>query len=246
VIVFSGKRYCARLGQGPVDMEHALTLRQRCFRPETGASDRDAFDAKWNHLLIEDLATGALVATCRYVLWQNGSGIRAGYAGQFYNLSRLARYRAPMLELGRFCTLPDRSDPDVLRTAWGALVRLVDHHRVGMMFGCTSLAGTKPADHAPVFATLHSHLAPAEWQPDVMASEIILFADHADAVRSIIPPLLQSYLALGAWVSNHAVIDRDLNTVHLFTGLEISAIPPARLRLFRALAAYGQPSAPFG
>ena len=50
------------------------------------------------------------------------------------------------------------------------------------------------------------------------------------------PPLLRSYLAMGAWVSDHAVIDRDLNTLHVFTGVEIAAIPPARARLLRALA----------
>ncbi|MFZ8959943.1 MAG: ornithine-acyl-ACP acyltransferase, partial [Paracoccaceae bacterium] len=48
-----------------------------------------------------------------------------------------------------------------------------------------------------------------------------------------LPPLLRSYLMLGGWVSDHAVIDRDLNTIHVFTGLEIAAVPPARARLLR-------------
>jgi L-ornithine Nalpha-acyltransferase len=52
------------------------------------------------------------------------------------------------------------------------------------------------------------------------------------------PPLLRSYLAMGGWVSDHAVVDRDLNTLHVFTGLEIRAIPEARARrLLRAVAA---------
>ena len=48
-----------------------------------------------------------------------------------------------------------------------------------------------------------------------------------------LPPLLRSYLMLGGWVSDHAVIDQDLNTLHVFTGLEIAAVPPARARLLR-------------
>jgi putative hemolysin len=59
-----------------------------------------------------------------------------------------------------------------------------------------------------------------------------------DARRGLplIPPLLRTYLAMGGWVSDHAVVDRDLNTLHVFTGLEIGAIPPARARALRAVA----------
>jgi hypothetical protein len=31
-------------------------------------------------------------------------------------------------------------------------------------------------------------------------------------------------------------VDRELNTLHVFTGLEIRTIPPARARLLRAVA----------
>ena len=50
------------------------------------------------------------------------------------------------------------------------------------------------------------------------------------------PPLLRTYLLMGGWVSNHAVVDHQLDTLHVFTGLEIRAIPPARARLLRAVA----------
>jgi len=38
------------------------------------------------------------------------------------------------------------------------------------------------------------------------------------------PPLLKTYLAMGAWVSDHAVVDLNMKTLHLFTGMEISKI----------------------
>ncbi len=50
------------------------------------------------------------------------------------------------------------------------------------------------------------------------------------------PPLLRTYLLMGGWVSDHAVVDSHMNTLHVFTGLEINAIPPARKRLLRATA----------
>ena len=40
---------------------------------------------------------------------------------------------------------------------------------------------------------------------------------------------------MGGWVSDHAVVDRQMGTLHVFTGLEIGAIPESRKRLLRAL-----------
>jgi putative hemolysin len=50
------------------------------------------------------------------------------------------------------------------------------------------------------------------------------------------PPLLRSYLMMGGWVSDHAVIDAELDTLHVFTGVEIARVPEARARLLRRAA----------
>jgi putative hemolysin len=59
-----------------------------------------------------------------------------------------------------------------------------------------------------------------------------------DAKKAMLrmPPLLRTYLMMGGWVSDHAVVDKHMNTLHVFTGLEIGAIPPARKRLLRAVS----------
>ena len=49
------------------------------------------------------------------------------------------------------------------------------------------------------------------------------------------PPLLKAYLMMGGWVSDHAVIDYHMNTLHVFTAVEIGLIPPLRKRRLRAL-----------
>jgi hypothetical protein len=41
---------------------------------------------------------------------------------------------------------------------------------------------------------------------------------------------------MGGWVSDHAVLDPDLDTTHVFTALTIAAIPAPRTRALRALA----------
>lgn len=88
------------------------------------------------------------------------------------------------------------------------------------------------------------HLAPKRWLPRVKAPQVFRFAralrlrkpDPRRAMAAM-PPLLRSYLAMGGWVSDHAVVDRQLDTLHVFTGLEIRAIPPERAKLLRAVGA---------
>jgi putative hemolysin len=133
----------------------------------------------------------------------------------------------------------------VLRLAWAALTQIVDERSVGLLFGCTSFAGTSPVPYRSAFGLLaQKNLAPAQWLPRRRAQETVDLAQRAGETDpkqglSQLPPLLRSYLAMGGWVSDHAVIDRRLGTLHVFTGLEIARIPAVRKRLLRAMALPG-------
>jgi len=316
-------RLVARLAETEADVTRAQALRWRAFRARSAACgqaegaqplDQDAFDERCLHLLVEDAEQpGHLLACARVLPLASGAEIAGTYTAQYYDLRRLSRYPGAMLEVGRFCTRPGNTDPEVLRTALGGLARLAEARGVSMLFGASSFSGTDPAPYAGAFAHLaRNHLAPPRWMPAPKAREVVRYAGlhrwrvtpvggavaaafgalasaadrlfdvlqrlvapvpgglrvgaaagalavarHAPplAVASPIPapgapppatppalpalampPLLRSYLILGGWVSDHAVIDRDLATLHVFTALEIAAIPPGRARLLRALA----------
>ena len=86
-------------------------------------------------------------------------------------------------------------------------------------------------------------MAPRRWLPRVKAPSVFRFAQSLrlrkpDAKLAMLrmPPLLRTYLLMGGWVSDHAVVDSQMNTLHVFTGLEIAAIPPTRKRLLRSTA----------
>jgi len=233
-------RYRVRHAAGAEDLARAQALRGWAFLGPDGPPDVDAFDPLCRHVLIEDMAEGTLLACFRYLWLDDGAAIGTSYSGQSYDLSRLEGFGGPMLELGRFCLRPGCGDPDVLRLAWGAITGLVDAGDARLLFGCASFAGTDPAPFAPAFAHLAArHLAPARWQIGRRAAETVGFPQQgADARRalSLMPPLLRTYLGMGGWVSDHAVVDRAMNTLHVFTGVEVAAIPPARARALRAIA----------
>ncbi len=232
--------YRVRAATSGADVAAAQRLRALCFGLADSV-DIDAIDARALHVLIEDRTSGALVC-CYRLLPLNGAELPQSYAAQYYELSALQGYEGLMMELGRFCVHPDRSDPDILRLAWAAMTEVVDRCGVQMLFGCSSFAGVETAQYLDAFAMLKArHLAPKRWLPRVKAPDVFRFAarlrrkpDAKAAMRGM-PPLLRTYLMMGGWVSDHAVVDHQMNTLHVFTGLEIGAIPAARKRLLRAL-----------
>lgn len=234
-------RYSARLAATAEDVEAAQRLRTRCFG--TGEIDRDGFDALCAHVLIHDRSTGTLVCCFRMLVLDGGHELHRSYSAQYYELAALRSFPGRMVEMGRFCVHPDVSDPDILRIAWGAMTGFVDRNGIEMLFGCSSFAGTETADYLDAFAVLKArHLAPKRWLPRVKAPDVFRFAarlrrkpDMRKAMARM-PPLLRTYLMMGGWVSDHAVVDRQMNTLHVFTGVEIEAIPPERKRLLRAVA----------
>ncbi len=236
-----------RFAQSKADLEAAQQLRHRCLITDAGLPARadgretDRFDALCDHVLVED-AAARLLCCCRVLLLGSGAELDTSYAAQFYDLSRLSGYEAPMVELGRFCLHPDVADGDVLRLCWGMLAAFVDAWGAGMLFGCSSFEGTDAARYADAFDLLAAqHLASDDQAPQSKAAQIVPYAQKATPVQdrraalSQLPNLLKTYLTMGGWVSDHAVIDSQMNTLHVFTGLEIAAVPPARAAALRAI-----------
>ena len=225
-----------RLALTPDDLAACQALRHACFFHRPGV-DADAFDARCIHVMVG--GEGGLMGTCRVMLLADGADLQASYTASAYDLSPLAGYARPVMEVGRFCAAPGAA-ADVLRLAWGALTGLVDAHGVGLLIGCSSFPGADPVRHAAALALLGAHhRGPPTLTPGRRAALTVPLggelADRRTALAGL-PPLLRSYLGLGGWVGDHAVVDPVMDTVHVFTALAVDAVPPARARALRALA----------
>ncbi|MBW4983361.1 GNAT family N-acetyltransferase [Mameliella sp. CS4] len=241
MIKLSRGRYRARMAEGAADIEAAQRLRGRAFHGS--GMDADGFDPVCDHVMVEDSRSGALVCCFRFLPLASGDEIGRSYSAQYYELSALESFEGRMVEMGRFCIDPDLRDPDILRVAWGAMTAYVDTQGVELLFGCASFSGTDARAYYDAFAMLKDrHLAPRRWLPRVKAPDVFRFAARLrrkpDAKKAMLrmPPLLRTYLMMGGWVSDHAVVDAQMNTLHVFTGVEIASIPPARKKLLRAVA----------
>ncbi len=228
-------KYQVKLARSPADLAQVMALRRARF-----GVGQDDFDAGAQQVMV--CAAGEVLCSYRLIAQKSGTEIGASYSAQFYDLSALHRFTPPVVELGRFCMAAHdqnfAQDPDILRLAFAGMARVVGDLGAGLLFGCASFAGHE--GHLSALDALRGHLAPPEWPIGKKSPHIVDFAARDDAVTAdgirAIPPLLRNYLALGGWVSDHAVADHALNTLHVFTGVMIDKIPAPRAEMLRKMA----------
>jgi hypothetical protein len=230
----------ARLAQGRADMARVMAFRRAAF-PRTLGVEEDTQDALSAHLVVE--GAGGLLAYFRVMLFGWGGGLEQGYVARFYDVAPLSGYARPIAEMGRFCLAPGGVHPDVLRLAWGAMTRIVDEGQAGLLVGCTSFRGADWSLHRAGLALLaERHLGPLAHRPGRKAPEVVEFpafvgpVSDQRAALAALPPLLRTYLSMGGWVGDHAVVDRELDTLHVFTCVEVDKVPTARAASLRAVA----------
>ncbi len=221
-------------------MARVMAFRRAAF-PRKAGVEEDAQDALSAHVVVE--GGGRLLGYFRVMLFGWGAGLAQGYAARFYDVGPLSGYAKPIAEMGRFCLAPGGVHPDVLRLAWGAMTRVVDEGQAGLLVGCTSFRGAGWEAHRAGLALLASEfVGPQEHRPGRKAPEVVdypaLAGPVVDRRASLagLPPLLRTYLGMGGWVSDHAVVDRELDTLHVFTCVEVDKVPKARAASLRVVA----------
>ena len=237
-------RYRARFASSQTDVLAAQSLRYRCFNlSNKDELDVDDFDTLCQHVLIENLETEKLICCYRVLSFDSGRNISSSYSSQFYDLKVIESFTGPMIEVGRFCIDPEVNDPSVVLTAWAKLAQIVDQNQTELLFGCSSFEGIEKEKYLDSFALLRDrYMAPDHWLPKIKAAQVFYYSKDliykVDKKKALLnmPPLLKTYLSMGAWVSDHAVVDLNMKTLHLFTGMEISKIPKSRKKFLLNLA----------
>jgi hypothetical protein len=115
MLTLSRGRYRARLADSDADIRAAQRLRWRAFRADADAAPRGATQTIstptastcWWRIRVTALSCAAF----RLMHLPSGAQIGRSYSAQFYELSGLEAFDAPMVEMGRFCIDPDRQDP---------------------------------------------------------------------------------------------------------------------------------------
>ncbi|HXV23388.1 MAG TPA: GNAT family N-acyltransferase [Alphaproteobacteria bacterium] len=220
-----------RLAESAAEVEAAQALRYRIFYEEMSARptdemartrrDFDTFDPYCDHLIVIDhgLGTGSVVATYRLLRREGAARCGRFYTADEYVIDRLLALPGEILELGRSCVDARYRNRPTMQLLWRGIAEYVQHHEIGLMFGCASLKGTDPKAVAlPLSYLAHNHLAPEHLRPRAVAhryEEMRLLPPSAVDARlalAALPPLIKGYLRLGGFVGDGAVVDHQFHT----------------------------------
>lgn len=218
------------LARTPQDIRAAQKLRYEVFYEEMGAIpspeteknkyDGDAIDDHCDHLLVVDTNNNNnVIATYRLLRREKAKNLGRFYTASEYNIKPIIDFDGNILELGRSCVAKNHRTKPTMKLLWRGLGTYINLYSIDLMFGCASLAGTNPDDHAKALTYLyHNHLAPKEIRPRTLEDYYVNMdrcsLSDKDARRTLaqLPPLIKAYLRVGGFVGDGAYIDKQFNT----------------------------------
>lgn len=235
--ILSG-RYEVRFAQTPDEVDRILRLRYAVFNLELhegldasalSGRDEDEFDQRFDHLLIAERQSGAVVGTYRMQTAEMAA-VRGYYSAGLFELAMLPDVvRRAAVEIGRACVAKPHRNGRVLHLLWRGLAAYLTWNRKTMLFGCCSLTSQDEA----LGVAMHRHLEEqGHVHPRIRVnprSDRACFG-HLSPPRSArttprIPALFQAYLSLGAQVLGRPAIDREFKTIDWIVLLDTAELP---------------------
>jgi len=226
---------------GPEQIVAVQQLRYRIFARELGARmphedeelDRDEFDPHCQHLIVRDLTSGHIVASTR-VLSEAGAA-RTGrfYSSNEFSLENILTLPGRRVEIGRTCVDPAFRNGAVIATLWQGIGQLIGGQGVDYLFGCASVSLTDGREHAEAIIRqiMQKHLAPETRR--VTPLHILPRLDSSlEGIVPRMPPLLRTYVNLGAKACGEPCWDPDFGVADVFMLLDLRHLNPRFARHF--------------
>lgn len=245
----SGPTFTVKIAETEDELRAAQALRYDVFVRELGGGgalvdhdqglERDRFDPFFDHMIVSDTGTGAVVGVYRLLRDDQAHAAGQFYSEDEYDLSVLKSSGRKLLELGRSCLHPDYRGGMAMFHLWSALADYVERHGIEILFGTASFHGTDIAALAQPLSMLHcNHLAPPELrvraQPAHFQPMDLVPEDQLDRRRAMleVPALIKAYLRLGGFVGEGAFVDREFNTTDVCLVLDTARMNDRQRRIY--------------
>ena len=226
----------------PRSLREAQALRYRVFASEFGAGlpaidgelDADEFDPHCRHLGVRDLSSGRLVATTRLLDQAAASRLGRFYSEGEFRLHGLEKLHAPVLEIGRTCVDPAYRNGATIGVLWAELAEALNRGGYRYLMGCASVSMRDGGLQARAImqrlrdSHLCTELLHAEPMHPLPALEV------PDNLSAQLPPLLKTYMRLGAKICGEPCWDREFQVADLFILLKREELCPRYARHFKA------------
>lgn len=234
------RRFSAYIAPDAETVRAAQALRHRVFAGEMGARlhtpepgfDIDPIDAWCDHLVVYD-NQGQRLAGCTRLL-RDDQAARLGrfYSESEFHLDGVLALPGRFLEVGRTCVDSAYRGGAVIASLWGALAEYVQRHRFDYLMGCASIS---PGPSGFAVDAVYRQLSAEQFGPlefGVRPRVPVPVDRRCRRDESGIPPLLQAYLRLGAWVCGEPGWDPDFNVMDVFILLSLERLSERYERRF--------------
>lgn len=232
--------YQIRLAQNAGDLFAAQRLRFEVFNVELNLGldtsylsglDRDRYENACDHLLIEEIRSGAVVGTCRLQTGQVAA-LNLGYChARRFDFTPLERIRFEMVEISRACLHVEHRERSVLNLLWRAIILYSEARGIRYLIGCSSHPTQNVKLGAGMFASLtEANLAPAHLRTVPLPDHAIPPCAAPGEPPMALPHLLRAYLAVGAKVCGPPALDPDFKTIDFLTMLDLETLTHAARR----------------
>jgi putative hemolysin len=226
--------YKTRIASSADDIRAAQRLRFEVFNLELNEGlkeswqnylDVDRYDDACDHLLVEHVATGAVVGTYRLQTGTMAASKYGYYSAQEFDFSPYEAVRGEIVELGRACVHLSHRKMNVLNLLWRGIAEYALARKARYLIGCSSLTSQDPALGHAMYDLLAAEFLVAEQfrtlpLPQYRLPEVAPLSECQDP-----PRLLRSYLSIGARICGPAAIDREFGTIDFLTLIDLRDMP---------------------
>ncbi|WP_336367147.1 GNAT family N-acetyltransferase [Marinobacter sp. C2H3] len=228
------RQLSTQITRDPRRIEQAQRLRYNVFSAEYGSDlgattpgvDADAFDALCDHLMVMDQSTGLPVATTRVLHQDRVAGLSEFYSAGEFDLSEMARVPGRFAELGRTCVHPDYRNGATLSLLWAELAAYLVAQKVDYVIGCASISMADGGHKAWRIARhlQDTHLAEPPFRATPRKALPHLSGVPAPEKAPALPPLIRTYMRLGARVCGEPCWDPDFRCADVLVLLAVDQL----------------------
>jgi len=189
--------------------------------------DVDMFDLAADHLIIIDNEKSKIVGTYRLT---RSTEANIFYTQTEFDLSEILKLEGTKVECGRACIHKDYRDGQTIGLLWQGLGDYIINNNIRWMFGCSSIHLESGFKRNLVHTYLMQNslceaklVSLPENPPDIEILDDIDSKSERLAHR-LLPPLLRTYLNLGAKVCGLPHYDEEMHCIDYLTLLDTQTI----------------------
>lgn len=240
-VLTSGRKLTSSMARTPARIESAQRLRYQVFTQEYGAEletdsgiDQDRFDPWCEHFLVTD-QSGEVVATTRLLHGDVAARIGGFYSEDEFDMARLKCNQGLFAELGRTCIRGDFRSGAALSMLWSAVAQYLVAERIDYLLGCASISMLDGGYKAWRISqqVQQDHMAADAFRVTPKRTLPHLANQTLKSAKVEIPPLIRTYMRLGAEVCGEPCWDPAFRCADLLVLLDVDKLSARYARRYR-------------